>query len=52
MGNSSMTKQARLYDGEKTGSSVNGVKKTEPLHANASNWTTLSQYTHKKFNMD
>ena len=32
MVNESMTKETRTYNGEKTASSVNGIKKTGQLH--------------------
>ena len=35
-----MTKEARIYNGEKTASSINGVWKTGQLHAKESSWTT------------
>ena len=41
MGNYSMTKEARIYNGEKTASSIDGVQNTGQLYANESNWTTL-----------
>ena len=34
-------KEARIYDGEKRASSINGVGKTIQLHAKESNWITL-----------
>ena len=34
-----MTKEARIYNGIKTESSVTGVGKTWQQHAKASNWT-------------
>ena len=42
-----MTKEARIYNGEKTASSINGVRKTDQLHVNESNWTSFSYYTQK-----
>ena len=42
-----MAKNARIHNGENTGSYVNGVGKTRQLHANESNWTTFSHYTQK-----
>ena len=38
-----MTKEARIYNGEKTASSINGIEKPGQLHTKESNWTTLSQ---------
>ena len=38
MGNRSMTKEARIYNGEKTASSINGVGKTGRLRAKESNF--------------
>ena len=37
-----MTKEARIYNGEKTASYINGVGKTGQLHAKESNGTTLT----------
>ena len=34
-----MTKEARLYNGEKTAFSINGIRETGQLHAKESNWT-------------
>ena len=42
-----MTKEARIYNGEKTASSINGVGKTEQLHVKKSNWTILSHHAQK-----
>ena len=39
-----MTKEVRVYNGEKTDSSINGVGKTGQPHAKESNWTTFSQH--------
>ena len=39
-----MTKEARIYNGEKTASSLNGVGKTGQLHAKESNWTIFSHH--------
>ena len=47
-----MTKEARIYNGEKTASSINGAGKTGQLHAKESNWTTLSHHAQNKFKMD
>ena len=41
-----MTK-ARLYNGAKTASSINGVGKAEQLHAKEANWTTFSHHAKK-----
>ena len=35
-------KEAKIYNSEKTASSINGVGKTEQPHAQDSNWTTFS----------
>ena len=43
-----MTKEVRIYNGEKTASSINGVGNFGQLHAEESNWTTLSHHVHKK----
>ena len=42
-----MTKEARLYNGEKTVSSINSVDKIGQLTAKASNWTTFSHHIKK-----
>ena len=42
-----MTKEARLYNGEKTASSINDVGKTGQLHTKESNWTTFSHHIQK-----
>ena len=44
----SITKEARVYNGEKTVSSINGVGKNGQLHAKESNWTTLSHHAQKQ----
>lgn len=33
-----ISKEARIFNGEKTTSSINGVGKIEKLHAKESNW--------------
>ena len=43
-----MTKEARIYNVDKTASSINGVGKTEQLHAKESNWTFPTPHTKKK----
>ena len=40
-------KKARIYDGEKTASSINCVEKTGQPHAKESIWTTFSQHIQK-----
>ena len=45
-------KRGRIYSGEKTASSINGVGKTGKLHAKESNWTPLSHHAKKKFKMN
>ena len=40
-----MTKEARIYNGKKTVSSINDTGKTGQLHAKDSNLTTLTPYT-------
>ena len=45
--NQSMTKEARIYNGEKTSSLINGAGKTRQLHAKESNWTTFSHHVQK-----
>ena len=42
-----MTKEARIYNAEKTASLVNNVGKTGWLHAEESNWTTFLHYIQK-----
>ena len=42
-----MTKEARIYNGGKTPSLINGAEKTEQLHAKESNWTTFSHHIQK-----
>ena len=42
-----MTKQERMYSGEKTASSINGVDKPGQLHAKELNWTTVSHHIQK-----
>ena len=44
--NESMTKEARIYNGE-INSSINGVGKTGELQAKESNWTTFSYHIQK-----
>ena len=47
-----MTKETRMYNGEKTASSINGIEKTGQLHAKESNQTKLPYYAQNKFEMD
>ena len=47
MVNSSTAKEARIYNVEKTASSIDGVGKTEQLHAQESDWSTFSHHTQK-----
>ena len=42
-----MTKEGRIYNGEKKASSVNSVENTGQLNAKKSNWTTFSHHTLK-----
>ena len=42
-----MTKDTRIYNGEKTDTSINGVGKPGQLHVKESNWTTLSHHAQK-----
>ena len=42
-----MTKEAKIYSGEKTASSINGAWKNEQLHEKESNCTQLSHYKQK-----
>ena len=39
-----MTKEARIYSGEKTVSSISGVGKTGELYAKELNYTTFSHH--------
>ena len=52
MGTLPLTKEARIYNGEKTASSISGAGKTEQLHVKE--WIrTLPNTTHKnKFKTD
>ena len=43
-----MTKEAKIYNGDKIASSVNDVRKTEQLYAKEWNWTTLSHHAQKQ----
>ena len=47
MGTLLLTKEARIYNGAKTASSINGVGKTGQLHTKESDWTTLSHHVQK-----
>ena len=40
-----MTKEARIYNGEKTVSSISGAGKTGELHVNELTLNIVSQYT-------
>ena len=42
-----MTKEARIYNGEKKASSINGAGKTGQLQAKESNHTTFSHHIQK-----
>ena len=42
MVNLSMIEESRVYSGEKTASSINGVGKTGQLHVQESKWTTFT----------
>ena len=42
-----MTKETRIYNREKTASSINGVGKTEQLHVKESNWTNFLHHIQK-----
>ena len=42
-----MTKETRIYNGEKTVSSTNGIGKTEQSHVKEWNWTTILHHTQK-----
>ena len=47
MGNLLRTKEARIYNGGKRASSINGVGITEQLFVKESIWNTLSHYAQK-----
>ena len=47
MGNSPTTKEVRIYNGEKTSTSINNIGKTGQPHAKESNWTTFSCHIQK-----
>ena len=40
-------KEARIYNEEKTTSSIDGIGKTEQFHAKGSNWITVSHHIQK-----
>ena len=42
-----MTKEVRIYDGEKSAFSINGVEKTEELRVKESNWLISSHRIQK-----
>ena len=42
-----MTKEAKIYNGEKTVSSVNDAEKIKQPHAKELNWTTILYHTQK-----
>ena len=42
-----MTKEARIYNGKKTASSINSVEITGQLCEKESNWTTSSDHAQK-----
>ena len=43
-----MSKEARIFNGEKIASLINGVGKTGQLHKIESNWTTFSHQIQKQ----
>ena len=47
MVNQSITKEARIYNGEKTTSSINGVGRTGQLHTREPTWTTFLHHIQK-----
>ena len=47
MGTLFLTKEARIYNGEKTAFSIKDVGKTGQLHAKESSWITLTIYKNK-----
>ena len=47
-----MTKEAGIYNGEKTASSINAAGKTGQLHVKESNWTTFLTIYKNKLKMD
>ena len=42
-----MKKEPRIYTGERTASSINGVWKTGQSHAKECNWTTILHHMQK-----
>ena len=48
MVNYSLTKEPRIYNGEREVSSKNGVWKTRQPYVKEWNWTTMLYYTQKK----
>ena len=44
MGTLFLTIEARIYNGAKTASSINGAGKTGQLHAKEQNWITFSNH--------
>ena len=42
-----MTKEARIYNGEKTISAICGVSNTEQLHVKECNYNTYTMYKNK-----
>ena len=42
-----MTKEAGIYNGEKTASSINGIGKTGQLYTKESHWTIFSHHIEK-----
>ena len=52
MVNPTMTKETRIYSGEKTPFSINDVGKTGQLLAKESNWSTFSHLIQNKLKMD
>ena len=43
----SLTKEARLYNGKKTASSISGAGKTGYPHVEKRNWTPISHHSQK-----
>ena len=47
-----MTKEGRIYNGEKTASSINSVRKNDQLHAKSSNDTAFSHHIQNQLKID
>ena len=52
MGTLVLTKEARIYNGAKTASSINGARKTGQLHVKEWNWILPNPIQKDKLKMD